>query len=45
MRHELYADFRDVVKWSVALNLAEGKKWISQVAMLRAAEDRGEGGD
>lgn len=45
MRHELYGDFRDVVKWSVALKLAGDGKWITQVAMRREDENQGEGRD
>ena len=45
MRHELYADSRDVTKWSVCVQLAHefdlGR--ILQVAMLTKEKGRGEG--
>jgi hypothetical protein len=35
MRHDFYADRKDVWKWTLALRLAGDKKWIMYVAMFR----------
>ena len=45
MRHELYADSRDVAKWSVARRLAkeDSLQIILQIAMLTSDKGRGEG--